>query len=214
MARQVIRALVIPQLEGEHAPLPQPAQVLDSRVRVAAEPGQGVPAQRNGRGVVLGERDEGVKQHAARRGHPIRRARRGTDSPGYLGGTDTLVQPGCELGSREGVQVGLARELEIQRLELLRRGQHQQRGFPAPAGRESELRANQVDLGALHLVERPLPGDRDQGPGRLEGARLDVREGGGQRPPGSRPGFRRQLGCAGQEGGGGSESGPGLGPAG
>ena len=71
-------SLVVPQFEGQHASLPQPAQRLPRRVRVAAQPGQGVPARGHGRGVVLGERDEGVQQQVARRRFPARRARRGS----------------------------------------------------------------------------------------------------------------------------------------
>ena len=214
MAGQVVRALVVPQFEGEHAPLPQPAKILPGRARVAAESGQGVPAQRNGRGVVIGERDEGIQQQVAGRELVVRPARRGAGGPGHLGGADALVEPGRELGSGECVQVGLARELEIQWLEPLGRSQQQQRRFVASAGGEGHLSTHQIDLGALQLVDRAVLGDGEQGPGALEGAGLDVGEGGGQRAPGPRLGKRGQFGSAGQEGGGSREPGPSLGPAG
>ena len=66
----------------------------------------------------------------------------------------------------------------------------------------------------MQLIERPVAGDGDQGPGVVERTRLDVGEGGRQRAPGPFRGKRGQLGRAGQERGGGGEPGPSLGPAG
>ena len=60
------------------------------------------------------------------------------------------------------VQVGLARESDVEWLEPFGGLEQQRRGVAAAARRECDLRAEQVDPGALELVERSGLGDGQQ----------------------------------------------------
>jgi len=200
MAGQDVRALVVPQFQREHATVPQPAQILPGQGRVLTEPGQRVPAHGNRRGVVAGERDEGVQQQVADHELIVRRTRRGPDGPGHLGDADAFTEPGRELGGGERVQVGLAREPEVQGQETLGRRQQQQRRFVAAAQREGQLSIYQIDLGSLQLIDRSVTRDTKQGTGGVERAGLDAGRGGRQRAPRPRRRHRGQVGGAGQEG--------------
>ena len=59
---------VIPDLEGDDAALPQPAEPLGGRSVIAGEPLHRRSAERDGRRVVVGERGQGVEQDVGGRG--------------------------------------------------------------------------------------------------------------------------------------------------
>ena len=101
-------------------------------------------------------------------------------------------------------QVGLARELHVERLESLGGLEQQSRSIAAVAGDECELRAQQLHSCALQLVERPGLSHGQQSLGHIERpcTQADLRSGeralrpprriGGQRRP-SAPGMRLRL---------------------
>ena len=174
MAGQDVRAPVVPQFQREHATLPQPAQILPGQSRVLTEPGQRAPAHGNRRGVILGQRGKGIQQQVAHHELIVWRTSRGPHGPRHLGDADVAAEPGRELGGGECVQVGLARELKIQRQKALGRRQQQQRRFVAAARSEGHLSTDQIDLRALQLIGRPVAGDGEQGTGGVEGAGLNA----------------------------------------
>ena len=95
---------------------------------------------------------------------------------------EILRQP----GRAPGGQVGLAREVQVERLEPPRRLQQQRRRIAPKTRAEGDLSAQQVDQGALELVERPRLGRGDQPERRVELAGLEARLRRGQgalRPP-------------------------------
>ena len=103
------------------------------------------------------------------------------------------------------VEIGLARELRVERLERLRGSKEQRRGLAAAALGVRGLGAQQVQAGALQLVERPDLGRRQQPARRVERAGLQARLGGGERavgPPrrvaGQRDGALQERGRRGE----------------
>ena len=76
------------------------------------------------------------------------------------------------------VQIGVARERDIQRLELPCRPQKKRRGFAAPARGEGDLPTQQVNLCTPQLVQRPGPSNLRRGQqlqSRIERADLQIR---------------------------------------
>ena len=67
---------------------------------------------------------------------------------------------------------------------------------------------------ALRLVDRPVTGCGDQGPGRVECPCMHVGEGGIERPPNPPRWIGRQFGRSRKKGGGSSDSSASLGPPG
>ena len=67
--------------------------------------------------VVVGERDQAVQQQVGSCGLVRWSARHGSGGPCDLGHADGVVEPGAEQRRGECVEVRLARELDIQRLE-------------------------------------------------------------------------------------------------
>ena len=117
-------------------------------------------------------------------------AARGADSAarGHLAADPPPVRQAAGEHRRvERVQVGLAREPGIERLEPLGRLDQQQRGASLPAaGGERHLSAQQVDAGLLELIQRPGRRHGEQLGRRVERAGLETRLRGRQGPP--RPG--------------------------
>jgi hypothetical protein len=97
------------------------------------------------------------------------------------------------------VQVGLACERGIQRLQLLSRLHQQCQRIGAQAGGERDLPAQQVGAGLPKFIQRPLRRKRKQFGSRIERAGLQARLPGCQRPLGPADGFARQLDRALQE---------------
>ena len=87
------------------------------------------------------------------------------------------------------VQIGLAGERAIERLELPCRLQQQRRGLAARAGGERDLPAEQADLGALEVIQRAGLRRGRQIQSRVERPSLETRVRGRQRPFGSRSGL-------------------------
>ena len=98
--RQRGRMLVIPDLEGDDAALPQPAQPFLGRRRLAGEPLHRLPAERDGRGVVVGEGDQRVQQQVGGGRLGVRWARRGAGGLRDLGHPDAAVEPGRRTAPR------------------------------------------------------------------------------------------------------------------
>jgi hypothetical protein len=96
--------------------------------------------------------------------------------------TGAVREPPGEQRGRHRVEVGVAGEPGVQRFEPAGGRQQQRERLVAAIGREGDLRAHQVDTGAVGLAEGPR-GDRGEECGRLlEAARGGLRPGGGDRP--------------------------------
>ncbi len=83
----------------------------------------------------------------------------------------------------ERFQIGLTREPRIERLEPLGGLEQQRRSVATAAQRERDLTTQQVDLGALELVQRSGLCDRDKSERRVERAGLVLGLGRGERSP-------------------------------
>ena len=113
-----------------------------------------------------------------------------------------------------GGQVGLARELEVERLEPPRGLQQQRRSIAGKTRGEGELAAHQVHPGALELIQRPGLRRGHEPERRLERAGLETRLRRGQRALGSSRRVDRELGGALQERGRRGDAAAGLRTAG
>jgi len=65
-----------------------------------------------------------------------------------------LGVPTGDEGGEHGVQVGVAGEPDVERLELLRRPQQQDRCFPTGVGNSIDLRPQLLHPGELQVVAR------------------------------------------------------------
>jgi len=111
-----------------------------------------------------------------------------------------LPEPASEQGSGPRIQIGLAGELAIQRLELPCRLQQQRRGFAGRAsGEQRDLPAEQAGPGTLEVIERAGLRRGHQLQSRVEPAGLEIRLRGRECAPGPRPGRGRQRDRALQE---------------
>src|SRR4051794_31708005 len=116
VASQPRRRLVVPDLERDDAALPQPPQTLVMRRLLPEESLDRRLAGRDSRVVVLREADERVNEQAGRAAVAARTWR----SPGRLGNLrqpDAFAEPGGEQRGGERVDVRLARERAVQRLQ-------------------------------------------------------------------------------------------------
>ena len=140
------------------------------------------PLQGRGRGgVSLGDQQGETVEQQVEWTRSTRRPREGPHGAADLDqdvpGGDVLRQP----RRAPGGQVGLAREVQVERLEPPG-GLQQQRGSVAPKTRgEGDVGTQQVDPGALELVERPGLRRGDQPESRVEFAGLQARLRRGQR---------------------------------
>ena len=112
------------------------------------------------------------------------------------------------------VDVGLAGQVEIERLEPFSGLQQQRGSVAAQAGGERDPPAQQVRSGGLKLVQRPGLSGGQEVAGLAERARLHVDLRCFQRALGSSPRVRRQRGRTFQERGGGGQAAAGLRPPG
>ena len=170
-----------------------------SEIGLLAERAQrGLQRRRSGGVALGGEEREPVEQQVARArgGLPLR----GEDGGGDLARVAAVHQPVGRQGRRERVEVGLARERRVERLEPPRRLEQQRRRVAAARRGEDDLRPQQLRPRAVELLERPGLRDREQAQRRLRRARLVLALRGHQRAP--RPARRigGQLGGALMEG--------------
>src|SRR5205807_9656160 len=94
---------------------------------------------------------------------------------------------------------------QIERFEPFGGLEQQGRRVATAAQRECDLPAQQVDLRAPELVQRPGLCDRQQSDGCVERTRVLLGLGRGQRPPSPTRGLGRERGGALQERGGGRQ---------
>ena len=90
------------------------------------------------------------------------------------------------------VEVGLARQRHVQVLEPAGRREQKRRRVAAAVGGERDSRPKDLRLGPLELVERADLGHLEQRDGVVDGARLVLRLGRGQRPGGASRGLEGQ----------------------
>ena len=112
------------------------------------------------------------------------------------------------------VEIRVAAEAHVERLEPPRGLEQQQRGVAAAALREHDLGPEQVDAGSPELVERPGLRGGQEPAGNIECARAEAGLGGRERPVGSPRGIARQRDRTLQECGGGGLAAARLRPAG
>ena len=105
--------------------------------------------------VVVGKGDQRIKQQigGGRLGNGWPRG--GPCGLGDLGNADAAVESGPEQRRREGVDVGLAGDPDVERFEAARRGQQKRSRVGAAAGDERQLSLQQVNLRPLEVLERP-----------------------------------------------------------
>ena len=164
------------------ASLPEPAQPLFSGDIHAAEGAYRLPEHRHRRWVALSyHQRQAVQQQIGRACGPRRRGR-GTCGRGYFPHTAAKGQAAREQRGGQRLQVGLARQPHVERLELPGRLQQQRGRVAAAAGRERDLPAQQIGPGALKLVQRPGLGRGQQRQRRIERAGLILGLSSGQRP--------------------------------
>ena len=111
--RQRGRVLVIPDLEGDDAALPQPAQPLLGRGVLAGEPLHRLAAERDGRVVVVGEGDQRVQQQVGGRRlrRPVGAARPGR--PAATSGIPTLPLSLAPNSAAENASTYVSRATEM-----------------------------------------------------------------------------------------------------
>jgi hypothetical protein len=206
--------VVVPQRAGGRLGHPAPPEsVLHGDVG-AGEYARGLP-QRPGRcgwpvddqpGQAVQDQIDRAKRVAARRECP--------GCPGYLVQIARSRQSSGEQGRHPRAEVGLARQIEVERLQPLGRLEQQRGRVAAQTRGERDLTAQQVHPSALHLVQRPhLRGD-EQLQRLVERAGLEVGPGRGQRALRMLCRFGRQQDRTLEECRGRGQPAPGLRPAG
>ena len=211
--RQGVSALVVPDLEREHAALPQPSQSVDGRDLVVAELPQRLPARGNRSAVVLGQAAESVQQQVAGRGRELRREWSAAGGPRDVDDAHSTVETSRELRCREGVQIRLPGHSDVQRLQSPG-GREQQRCRLGTSLRgKGQQCADHVGLRPLSFIGRPIAGGGEQSTSDVESTGLHVDIGRRQRTPYSLRRVRCQIGRPGHEGSGRDEPTTGLGAA-
>ena len=177
MARgELVPRPIIGQRPGDAAGQPQPAQLLLFGEALVTECRQRDLQCRRPRNVALaGEEGEPVEQQVAGTGRRL-------PVSGQNGGRDLarIASSHQAVGgerSRECLEVCLAREPWIQRLEPLGRLEQQGGSVAAPRHREGDLCAQQLGARLLELVQGSCLGDRQQPQRRVAraGLVLDIR---------------------------------------
>ena len=152
-AGQDVPCLVVPHRHGRPFGEPQPAQSLLRRDVLAAD-GEQRPSQgrRPGRIALRDQQRQAVQEQigGARR---ARRRGRHTGGSGHV--PDRRGQAADEQRGGERLQVGLAGQPDVQRLELPGRAEQERGRVPAMTGGERDLRAQQVAAGTLQFIQRP-----------------------------------------------------------
>jgi hypothetical protein len=199
-----------------HGSVPQPAQLglRRRRGRLTAEFGDGVPADRDGTGVVDRQRGERSEQPVAPRGYGTGRAAGRSQSMRQGRDVETVIEPGRELVGGERVEIRRPCESWVQGFESSGGGQQQRRGLLRAAGDEGQPGPQEVGARLLQPVAAVLMRDVEQILRGGERARGQVGEGGIEPAPPAAGRVRGQLGGAGEEGGGGRDASTVLGAAG
>ena len=130
------------------------------------------------------------RRSGAREGCEGRGAFRGRTR--HLQHTPTEGEATGKVARRQGLQVGRARQLWVDRLEPAGGLQQHGRGLTAPIREERELSPHQLDASLLKVAQRPSLSDREQVPRRVERAGLDFGRRCCQRPLGAAGGVERQ----------------------
>ena len=184
--------LVVPHHHRRRGREPPPAEHLLGRDIVARKPGRGPLENRSSlRATVRECQGEAVQQQVGRArtgGGPGGRSRLARDvvkarAAGELPGEERRAP---------GIEIGLARELHVERVERLRGAQEQARGFAPAALGVRGLSAQQVQAGVLESFELTGLGCGEQPTCHVERPRRQAGLGGGERPVGA------PLGIAGQ----------------
>ena len=182
--------------------------------RLVADRLEREPERRHARGGAFRAPARQAVEHEVDRSRRRGRRRRG---PGRLRGlesTGVRVEAAGVHGGSECLEVGLARQRGVERLEPFG-GLDEQCGSVAAAREdEREMRAQQLQPRSLKLVERGQLGGRQERLGGLAtpGGQLGLR--GGERASPSPCRVRGQLGCSLEEGGRGGDAAPALGAVG
>ena len=195
-------ALVVPHESGDVAGEPEPAETFLRGDVVAAE-GARRPLEHRGRcGVPLGDQHGQAVPEEIRRSRWLRRRWHGPRRLGDFQHTAAVGQTTDDDRGPQRVEVGLACERGVERLEPLG-GLEQQRGRVAAAShREGDLRAEEVHAGAVEFVERSGLRRGQQSEGRVGRAGVVRGLRRGQRALRAARRLGRQFGRALQEGGG------------
>ena len=97
------------------------------------------------------------------------------------------------------IEIRVASEAYVERLELLRREQQQERSVATATLRKHDLSPKQINVGEPELVERPGRGDVEEPTSHLERARAQVGLGRFDRPASSVRRVSRERDCTLQE---------------
>ena len=144
---------LVPELEGGVAGEPEPTGLLLPGDLLAQEPGQRPLQHRRARGVSLHDHQgPAIQQQVGRARGPLRSEGRAC-ALRDLQRTAAGGEPPGEQCRRERVEVGLAREPHVQRLEPFGGLEQQRRSVTAASHGERDLAAQQVYTRAPELVE-------------------------------------------------------------
>ncbi len=177
--------VVVPQRAGGALSQPAPAKFLPRGDVRAGEGVNGLP-QGGGRGgrPVGDHQRQAVQDQVDRPRRPGLVRREGAGGAGDLEQITGAGQPPGEQRRHPGGQVGLPRQVQVERLEPLGRLEQQRRRVAAQPRREHDLPAQQVHPGALQLIQRPGLRRGQQLQGRPERPGLHVGPRRGERPLG------------------------------
>ncbi len=192
-------ALVVPQLHGDAASVPQPSELLLGGDALATEGRQGALQHRHPSRMPLGDQQSQAIQEEIGGARGARRPGRATSGLGDLSQSGSGGQMAGEDRRGERFEVRLACEHDVERLEPLGGLEEQRRSVIAAARGEGDPGAQHVDPGALDLVERSPLGGGQQGKRGTRRARIVLGLRRGQRA--LRPARRigRELGSPLQE---------------
>jgi hypothetical protein len=189
---ELVPRSIIGQRPGDAARQPEPAQLVLLRQPVVAERPERDLQRRRPRGEALaGEEREPVEQQ-------VTGTRRGLPAGGQNGGGDLarIASTDQAVGGerrRERLEIGLAREPRIQRLEPPGGLEQQRRSVAAARSRKRDLRVQQLGARLLELVQGPPVGDRQQPQRGVVRPGLMLALCGDQRALSPAPGIGRQF---------------------
>ena len=162
---------------------------------------QGSVQGRQSRGVATGEEVDQPVQHKVSQLRWARRTRGLRGRSRDLLGVGADGQPAREHRRGEGVDIGGAAQVRVDRLQPLGRLQQQRGSITAALGDERDPCLQQIGSGALHFAELFGPGEPQQIDRGLERPRLDLGRRRGQHPFGAFVPIRGQCRRSFQEGG-------------
>ena len=173
--------LVVPDIHGRAAREPEPPESVPRRHVLVAEGRQRSLYDRHASRVALRKQQRQAIQQEIGRARGLRRWRRPAGGSSHLAQTAAGREAAAKRRGRKRIQVGLAGQPDVERLEPLG-GREQQRGSVAAAvQRERDLSLEQVNPDPLELVERSRLRRGDQCQRRVGRAGLVLGLRGGQR---------------------------------